>query len=1288
MFKPDFIIIRHKFESDGPKEKRITYYPDFQYVLSEDLMIRGGDFFAAWDDENQIWTTSETRLCDIIDSYLSWYIQEQGGEGRISRMRDDSSGLRSRMKRYFKNCEDHFVELDDELTFLGESKPRSAHISKTLPYKLEDGEPKCYNELMETLYSEDERRKLEWAIGSIISGDAKSIQKFIVLYGDSGTGKSTFLKIVRGLFQGYTTTFDAKSLGMNKNSFVLETFKDNPLVAIQDDGDLSRIRDNTKLNQIVSHEIMMVEEKYKSPYPMSINTFLFMGTNRPVEITEARSGLLRRLIDVQPTGFTVAQDKYNVLMSRILNFELGCIARKCLDIYLKLGAGAYDGYRPMIMLTGTNQMYNFISDNLSVFMANADIMPRNEAWHLYKNWCDESNETQMKRVEFGNELSAYFKEYHERTERFKGGSRQQYRCAYTDFKQWLFDSFETNFEPKPEGATPQIMLVLDSTESILDKEYADSPAQYFIFDEKIGADRLERKWDNCKTTLKDIDTSRLHGVRYEPNHIIIDFDLKNASGEKDAEMNLAAAAKWPDTYAEFSKSGAGIHLHYFYDGDPSRLAAQVAPHIDIRTMVGNSCDRRAFTRCNNKPIATLSEGVMLLPKKGERKKMVDIDGFKDEKVLRNQIMKTLRKEVHPNTRPSVDFIFKLLEEAYASGKFYDVTDLRPKVMAFANNSTNQSVYCLKLVNEMHFCSEQEEYPYVDIPKDDRVIVPNEELTFYDIEIFQNVFIVCYKLYGDNPVRTMINPDPSEVRKLFDMNLVGFNNRGYDNHIIWAAAMLGYNPYQLYCVSKKIIDSDPSFKRYPQAYGLSYTDVYDFASAPNKMGLKKWEIKLGINHVENQYDWDEPIPEAHWEVVADYCANDVIATEAVFDHLHEDYVARCVLARLADSVPNQSTRNLMKRIIFKGDKHPRDQLVYTDLSEMFPGYKFENGVSTYKGYTVGEGGFVFAIPGMYENVKTFDVASMHPASAIALNYLGKYTQTYADIRQARIFIKHEDYDGARKLLDGVLGPFLDDPDLDPKALANALKTALNSLYGYTKMTTALDFVHPKNKDNIIAKRGALFMINLLGEVQERGGQVVHIKTDSIKVVEPTKELEEFIFSYGKEYGYDFEIESEYDRLCLVNDAVYIAHDSDGWHPTGAQFAEPYVFKTLFSKEPTEFNDYTVTKSVSNKGKMYLDISKDENPDIHSYKFVGAVGRFCPVNESLLGGGRLLVKRGDKYNAVTGTKGYYFKEADLVRALHEEDGIDNSYFEELALKAKTTISEYGDFDKFVKGENNDR
>ena len=282
---------------------------------------------------------------------------------------------------------------------------------------------------------------------------------------------------------------------------------------------------------------------------------------------------------------------------------------------------------------------------------------------------------------------------------------------------------------------------------------------------------------------------------------------------------------------------------------------------------------------------------------------------------------------------------------------------------------------------------------------------------------------------------------------------------------------------------------------------------------------------------------------------------------------------------------------------------------------FPGYKYEKGVSTYLGEEVGEGGYVYSEPGMYSNVALLDIASMHPSSIIAEDLFGPYTQNFADIRNARILIKHKDFDEARKMLGGKLAPYLDD---ESKAgdLAQALKIAINSVYGLTAANFENPFRDIRNVDNIVAKRGALFMVNLKHAVQEKGYQVAHIKTDSIKIPNADPDIVKFVTEYGAEYGYSFEHEATYEKMCLVNDAVYIAKymkpekceelygyimgdnakaskKDEMWTATGAQFQVPYVFKKLFSKEPIVFEDMCETKSVSTS--IYLDMNENL-PDV--------------------------------------------------------------------------------------------
>ena len=273
----DFLKISTKSKKMG----QIEIYPKFIIKKGSDLMIRGGDFYACWIEEKGLWSIDEQECLEIIDRELDKYAEEhrQDLEGyvTISHMWDAETGM---IDRWHKFCQqqmrDDFHNLDEKLIFANSKIKRKDYASKTLPYALEQGGCDAYDELMSTLYSEDERKKIEWAIGSVVNGDSKKIQKFLVLYGAAGTGKSTVLNIIQMLFEGYFSVFDAKALGAANNAFALEAFQSNPLVAIQHDGDLSRIEDNTKLNSLVSHETMMVNAKFKRLYPMHfISVFMY-----------------------------------------------------------------------------------------------------------------------------------------------------------------------------------------------------------------------------------------------------------------------------------------------------------------------------------------------------------------------------------------------------------------------------------------------------------------------------------------------------------------------------------------------------------------------------------------------------------------------------------------------------------------------------------------------------------------------------------------------------------------------------------------------------------------------------------------------------------------------------------------------------------------------------------------------------------------------------------------------------------------------------------------------------
>lgn len=1269
----DFIKVYTREAKNNSKNREAgstEVYIDFKVFNTKDLMTRGHSFYAVYDPIKKMWIKDEMAVVRLVDAEILETVNKVKSDRPVTYglMEDYQSGNWQKYTSYIKNMPDNWKPLDDRIHFANDELTRESYATRRLPYARQPGSIENYDRLMSVLYPASERDKLEWAVGAILTGDSKHIQKFITLYGGAGSGKSTFLNIVQKLVEGYYISFNAKDL-VGHDAFGAEVFKSNPLVAIQHDGDLSKIEDNSTLNSIISHEEIVINEKHKSKYFLQLGCFLFLGTNKPVAISDTKSGLLRRLIDVHPSGEKVSKNEYMKLIKNI-DFELGAIADHCITKYLEMGEDYYQNYQPKEMMFETNTLYNFVFENFLV-LENGEYFQLRQLYDMYKRYCEESGEQfPLKKRVFRAEMKSYFENFYDVT-RIDDG--KQVRSVYTGFKGDIF-----NLPQKPKEATEDDgWLHMDKTESLFDKEFGDIPAQY-----ANEAGTPEHRWSNCTTKLKDLDTSKLHYISgFDENHIVIDFDIPGEDGEKSLVKNLEAANKWPKTYSELSKSGAGIHLHYIWGGARvTELNRLFAPGIEVKVFTGNASLRRKLSWCNTEPIATLTSGLEYDEKKGGDK-LFNKKNVEDEKHLRIMIKKCMNKEFHGSTKPEVDFICKLLDEAYASGMVYDVTDMRSSVLAFAAASSHQAMYCVDLVNKMKWASEP-----VQIAGQE---VAEGELVFYDVEVFKNFFLICYKIKGEGKkFVSMVNPTPQEVGKLFELKLVGFNNKRYDDHILYAR-YIGYTNEQLYDLSSKIISKEGSVQNgFREAYSIAYTDVYDFCS--EKKSLKKWEIELGLHHQELECDFNEPLPEKDWPKAIEYCCNDVYATEKVFDHRQADWVAREILADLAGGTTNMTTNQLTTKIVFGDDRKP--QLEYTKLEETFPGYEFVRGDDNkmhnmYRGTDVGMGGYVYAEPGMYFDVALLDIQSMHPNSIINMNYFGKYTQRYADLKDARVAIKTGNLDFARAMLGGKLAPYLTDAS-QADGLATALKIALNSAYGLTSASFENAMRDRRNVNNIVALRGALFMRTLQDAVQARGVTVAHIKTDSIKIPNATPEIIEFCKDFAQQYGYLFEHEATYEKMCLVNNAVYIAKygwavkkkNIGKWTATGAQFAEPFLFKKVFSKEPIEFDDYRQVKSVTSPALIYLDFNEGLPEGEHNYMHIGKVGSFVPVIDGA-GGGSLLRKNGDSYNSVVGTKGYRWKESEIVKSLGNEDQIALAYFYRLMDEAITSIKTYGPVEDFV-------
>lgn len=1233
----DFVeVVSHKNVSNH-RTSDYKIVPSFKYGYVRDLVVRGKAFYAFWTGKS--WSTDINDLIVAVDSEVKEKYVETKNKFpnaiiKASYMRDYESQVRTNFENYVKMSPNSDKKFNTHILFSDHEVVRDDYATTQLSYTPEELDTPAFDEMMDVLYDKPELEKIMWFMGAALTNSMKDIQKFMYLYGGKGTGKGTVIDIFKMVFEGYYAEIDLAKL-TGGSEFATAQVQEVPIL-VDSDSDISKIKQDVNLLKLTAHEPLAVNKKYQAQYEVTFEGLLITASNQRYKVGNVDSGINRRAVVVEPSNRKIPLDKYRKLKKQI-KFELPGIAMNAMRIFNELGPAYYDSETDVEMMMATDLMFSFVRENAPILGDPTTLKQASELYKLYLE--DLGYDTNGYKRKLKNELQRYYDHFDERSATIDG---VRTRNVYSGFKRSLVFPDEV----KKEKSEPS--LALNSHISHFDALSANYPAQL-----ANSAGTPQKPWSEVSSTLKDIDTSKLHYVLVPKNHIVIDFDLKNEKGDKDRVLNLRKAAEFPPTYAEYSKGGEGVHLHYIYDGDVDKLSSVYEPGIEIKVYSGKMSLRRKLSKCNDLEVATISSG---LPVKEEDKLVYqDVDKMVwNESKMRTAIKKNLRKEYHPATKPSMDFIAHIFSQAEATGVEYDLTDMRNDILVFASRSSHQAPACIKIANKINYSTIKQEEPTAK-----KMVYEDSELYFYDIEVYPNLLIVCWKRLGQDEITKWFNPSPAQIEWLTSRPIIGFNCRRYDNHILYGR-LVGDDNLAMFNRSAHIVADGSGMLS--GAYNLSYADIYEYIV--KKQSLKKWEVELGIKHDEFELPWDQPLDEAQWERAGEYCANDVEATEAVFNATYDDYIARKMLSALSGLPINATTQEHAAAFLFGNDKRPQDKFVHTDLSEMFPGYKFEFGKSSYRGEDPGEGGYVYSKPGIYKNVAEIDVASMHPSSMIALNYLGPYTQRFKDLKQSRVFVKHGEFDKAATMFEGKLAPYLQEGE-DAKALANALKRIINIVYGMSSAKYDNKFREPKNLDNVVAKRGALFMINLKHVVTDAGYEVIHIKTDSIKIANVDDKIIKIVLDYGKQYGYDFEVEHIFERLALVNKAVLIGKveqndawgkESGTWEAIGAQFAEPYVYKSIFTKEPIDALDFAITKQV--QSTIYI-----------GEEFVGKVAQVY-ASKSGQELKRVQVRNGEESMAyVTGTKGFNWR---LYSEWKGKEDVDMSYYDGLVEEAVMDIS----------------
>lgn len=1264
-------------------KKVVSIGPIFRTIDIRDIIIdnKAQEVIAYWDEANSTWSENTAKLLTDIDkevfsTYKEFQALHPEEPVTLNTINNVASVAYRDWLKFLNNVRTPKHDFNSEVLFSDHEIEREDYATYKLPYRPDPAiNIESFLEGMSVFYDSENLDKLLWFIGATLTGQIHSIQKFAYLYGRAGSGKGTTIEIIKHIFQGpYTGQISLEKL-TGKSEFASAQVRDLP-VLYDPEVNLYRMTNDTPLLALTAHEPISVNKKFRDPVEVTFRGFLIAASNQPVKVRNIDAGINRRLVDIYQTGNKMTPQQYIPFMESIPSQVPG-IANYAIERFNLLGRSYFDGYVSQQMLSQTNYMHRFVQENYTSF---TDPMPLGRAYEMYQTYLSNDNvDFKVTRHDFQNDFSRYY----DHTE-----SKHQ-TIAGVQAKFWFvgFDNSSV-INPHTEAvieATPTPDLFSSDFNYFASNEL-HFPAQYA---NSHGVPK--QPWSKVTTTLADIDQSKLHWINIDTSIIVIDIDqhkpTDRPASEVLAELNL------PATFTELSRSKKGYHLYYRYTDTTPLRTTDISPQVELKVYNGGLSLRRQFTTSNG--IKNLAEVNMTtlqplfdrLPKE-KSPIMIDNDfkkSIESEEQLRELIKKALRREVHANTKPNVDFIKHVVDNAILEGLTFNIADLEPTITAFALTSTNQSKAAVDIALNLQYQNPIKNPTEFDMPTAPTGHIADEDLMFYDVEVFKNVFMFSYyKQSTMTEPKTLINPTQDELFKVVNNEaLVGFNNYRYDDFILYYA-LLGYSPLELFGISKTIIEDKNSSKLSFKAHNVSYLDLYEISV--KKQSLKKWEVELGLPYDEIDTDWSAPLPEELWERVAAYNRNDTKVLPALLANIYGDYEAVQALASLSGLPINRTINAHTTQIIFTRPdgthvKPDASYTTYTDLSELFPGYTFDRYTgASYLGLDPSMGGYIFSKPGVYSRAVELDIESMHPNSMVNLNYFGEFTAQYANLLEVKRALGASDTEAAIKALPA-LEPILNDPRTNVKAIITAVKRALNSAYGLTSASFDNPLKNPQNIDNIVAKRGALFMITLQRKLESEGIGVIHIKTDSIKLDNPTEEQINEVMEFAKSYGYRFKIEDTYEPFVLIDKAQLIGYSAnhESWHAIGTKFINPYTYKTLFSHEDYILDDYSRTIE-SRTGKLYLGDN-----------FIGRIGAFIASHN----GDYLTVHRPDgsisapagtlsneTYKTINPETGRSVTKRRPYKFLQIEDAmnpdIDFTYYEEFVKAILNDIISVGGFD----------
>jgi putative DNA primase/helicase len=263
-----------------------------------------------------------------------------------------------------------------------------------------------------------DRLLLQQFAGLCLTGDT-SPQRALLLVGDGGTGKSTFVRVLQAVLGNLATSSALENI--KDGSFLVGTLVGKRLCVVSE---LQRNVDWLPFKRVTGEDQISVDVKNKTPFTAKLDMKLIILSNVMPFLGDdtSNTSLMRRFL---PVGFNVKPERPDPSLEARLTHpdELPGVLNWMLDGLRMLRA---EGLRfpssdaaalAREIVEESNRVISFLRDECA-YVPDAQT-PANDLYTAYRKWCVDTGHKPLSSISFGKQLLAAGRHFGKPIERFK-----------------------------------------------------------------------------------------------------------------------------------------------------------------------------------------------------------------------------------------------------------------------------------------------------------------------------------------------------------------------------------------------------------------------------------------------------------------------------------------------------------------------------------------------------------------------------------------------------------------------------------------------------------------------------------------------------------------------------------------------------------------------------------------------------------------------------------------------------------------------------------------------------